>query len=72
VDIDSRTGLPSHIEIKVVGDNLDVQLDYSIVEGHWIITHGLMSSAQGPFHGTSETTFDQFAFPSTAPDPRLQ
>ena len=71
IDIDPKTGLPSHIDIKIVGREIDVALDYSIVQGHWMITHGLMTSVYGPFKGVSETTFDQFTFPATAPDPRL-
>ncbi|GAC1654265.1 MAG: hypothetical protein NVS9B12_04770 [Vulcanimicrobiaceae bacterium] len=71
IDIDPTTKLPGHIEIKFVNDNIDVKLDYSIVQGHWMIAHGLVTSVVGPFRGTSETTFDQFTFPATAPDPRL-
>lgn len=72
IDIDAASGLPSHVEVKITGDNLDVKLDYSIIEGHWVVTHGLLTSDNGVFRGVSETTFDQFAFPATAPDPRLQ
>lgn len=72
IDIDANSGLPRHIDIKVVGKEIDVALDYSIVQGHWMITHGLMTSVVGPFRGVSETTFDQFTFPTTAPDQRLQ
>lgn len=71
VSIDPSTGLPKHIDLKFVSDGLDVQLDYAVIAGHWIITHGRMSSQQGPFHGVSDTVFDNFAFPQTAPDPRM-
>lgn len=71
VSIDSSTGLPKHIDLKFVNDGLDVQLDYAVIAGHWIVTHGRMSSQQGPFHGVSDTVFEDFAFPQTAPDPRL-
>ena len=72
VDIDPSSGLPKFIEVKITGDNLDVKLDYSIVEGHWIVTHGLLTSDNGIYRGVSDTTFDQFTFPATVPDPRLQ
>lgn len=71
VRIDAATGLPSFIDLRLAGDNLDVQLDYAVIAGHWIVTHGRMTSQQGPFHGVSETFYDQYAFPQTAPDPRL-
>lgn len=71
VDIDGATGLPGYIDLKFADDSLEVQLYYSMVSGHWMITHGKMTSVQGPFHGTSETYFENFTFPQAAPDARL-
>ena len=71
IDIDPQTQLPRFIELRFVGSSLDVKLEYAVIEGHWMITHGVLSASQGPFRGVSDTTFDQFSFPQTAPDPRL-
>ncbi len=71
VFIDPATQLPSHIEIEVTGASLRVALDYQVIEGQWVITHGKVFSRSGPFSGTSETTYDQFVFSSNAPDPRF-
>ena len=71
VVVDPATGIPSHIDVATISGKLHLSLDYAVVQGHWLITHGTVSSQQGPFHGDSEVTFDQFAFPATAPDPSL-
>ncbi|HZZ64259.1 MAG TPA: hypothetical protein VFE17_02055 [Candidatus Baltobacteraceae bacterium] len=73
--VDPQSGLPSHIELRFAGDPTSITLDYQTIEGHWIITHATYSAPQhfGPmnFVVTSDTTYEQIAFPSAAPDPRL-
>ena len=68
-------GLPSHIELRFVGDPTSITLDYQSIAGYWVITHARYSAPQhvGPFNFSvvSDTTYDQFQFPATAPDPRL-
>jgi len=68
-------GLPSHIELRFVGDPTSITLDYQSIAGYWVITHARYSAPQhvGPFNFSvvSDTTYDQFKFPATAPDPRL-
>ena len=75
VTVDSRSGLPSHIELRFVGDATTISLDYQNISGHWVITHARYAAPQhvGPLSFTvvSDTTYDQFEFPATAPDPRL-
>lgn len=73
--VDPQTHLPSHFEIKFVNQPDDLTLDYSVIEGHWILTHATYTAPQhaGPFSFTvvSETTYSDITFPATAPDPRL-
>ncbi len=72
---DARTHLPAHIEMRTADGNEIITLDYRVLQNHWVITHGTFTSRQhvGPltFQVVSDTTYDQFEFPSTAPDPRL-
>lgn len=73
---DAQTHLPKHIELRTPANDEIIGLDYSIIEGHWVITHGTFASPQrvGPLSFTvvADVTYDQFTFPATAPDPRLQ
>ncbi len=75
VTVDPSGGLPSHIELRFVGDPTIISLDYQTVSGYWIIAHARYTAPQhfGPLNFTvvSDTTYDQFQFPATAPDPRL-
>ncbi len=75
VTVDSRNGLPSHIELRFVGDETIISLDYQTISGYWVITHARYTAPQhfGPLNFTvvSDTAYDQFAFPRTPPDPRL-
>lgn len=70
-----QTHLPQHIEIRANGSDDVIVLDYQIIQNHWVITHGTLTTRQhvGPlnFQVVSDTTYDQFAFPAAAPDPRL-
>lgn len=73
---DPRTHLPARIEMRTTGgDDEIITLDYQVLQNHWVITHGTFTSRQhvGPltFQVVSDTTYDQFEFPATPPDPRL-
>jgi len=72
---DPQTQLPSHIEMRVTGSDETIALDYAMVEGHWIITHGAFSGTQRAmmltFKITADVTYENIAFPATPPDPRL-
>ncbi len=73
--VDPQTQLPSHLEIRFTGDPTTIDLDYRVLDGHWVITHARYTAPQhvGPLNFTvvSDTTYDNLAFPATAPDPRL-
>jgi hypothetical protein len=73
---DPVTHLPSHIMMRIAGtDDMTIALDYKVIEGHWVITHGQFSATQHAifltFKVIADVTFDDIAFPTTAPDPRL-
>ena len=73
---DPQSHLPSHIEMRVAGGNDEIiQLDYAVMNGHWIIQHGRFSATQHAafltFKVIADVTFSQIAFPSEPPDPRL-
>lgn len=72
---DAQTQLPSHVEMRVDGSDESIVLDFKVVEGHWIIDHGTWSATQHFAVFTSkviaDVTFDDIAFPTEAPDPRL-
>ena len=73
---DPQTQLPAHIEMQLTGSDEAIVLDYSIVDGHWVITHGGFSGTQHAmmltFKIAADVTYDQFTFPASAPDPRLE
>ena len=73
---DPQSHLPSHVTLQVNGSDMQIGLDYSIVDGHWVVTHGTWSATQhipiiGSIKVNAVTTFSDFTFPATAPDPRL-
>ncbi len=73
---DAQTHLPSHVEIRVTGsDDESIALDYKVIDGHWVITHGTFSATEHAvfltFKVVADVTFSDIAFPSEAPDPRL-
>jgi len=74
--IDNATGLPSEVRYAG-GDDIVFIVDYGFVEGHYLITRGhYEETLHGPFHigrlhVLADVTYDQFAFPTTPPDPRL-
>ena len=72
---DPRTHLPSHIELRFIGDPTTISLDYQTLDGYWVITHARYTAPQhfGPmnFTVTTDTTYKDITFPQTPPDPRL-
>ncbi|HTU70480.1 MAG TPA: hypothetical protein VMF11_09175 [Candidatus Baltobacteraceae bacterium] len=73
---DPATQLPSHVTLQDNGSDMVIGLDYSMVDGYWVITRGTWSATQhvaiiGAFKVAAVTTFSDFTFPATAPDPRL-
>lgn len=72
---DAQTQLPAHIELRSTDSGDQIALDYKVLEGHWVIVRGTLTTAQrvGPlsFTVTAETDYEDMAFPTTPPDPRL-
>jgi hypothetical protein len=73
---DPATHLPSHIELRIAsGDDMLIALDYKVIDGHWVITHGQFSGSQHVaflnFKVIADIRFDDIAFPAAPPDPRL-
>ncbi len=72
---DPATHLPSFVAMQVNGSDMTITLSYSMVDGHWVITQGTWSATQHilvtTLKVTATTTFSDFAFPASAPDPRL-
>lgn len=72
---DPQTHLPAHIEIRYGTDEMIIDLDYAVIGGHWLLSHGSFTAQErvGPlsFEVVSDTMYDQFAFSTTAPDSRL-
>jgi len=73
---DASSHLPARIMLKNDADDSRITLDYAVIDGHRIVRHGTFSVTQhvGPltFRALADTTFDQFAFPATAPDAALR
>lgn len=73
--IDEQTKLPSHIELRSTGDDETIAFDYKVLEGHWVITHGVFTATQHvavmTFKVISDTQYNDIAFPAGPPDPRL-
>ncbi|MGB8908751.1 MAG: hypothetical protein WCC84_08365 [Candidatus Cybelea sp.] len=73
---DAASHLPSHIEMRVAGGSDEViSLDYSLLEGHWVIVHGTFTQTMHVAFLTykiiADVTFSDITFPTEAPDPRL-
>ncbi|HEY5424944.1 MAG TPA: hypothetical protein VIJ77_00160 [Candidatus Tumulicola sp.] len=73
---DPQTHLPSHIEMRVTGGaDESISLDYKVIDGHWVITHGTFSATEHAviltFKVVADVTFSDIAFPVEPPDPRL-
>jgi len=75
VVVDPQSHLPSHVVVKLEDDPTTITLDYATLEGHWVVTHGSMSTSQTvgifSFHVVADTTFSDMTFPTTSPDSRI-
>ncbi len=72
---DATSQLPSHVTLQINDGDMVIGLDYGIVDGYWVITRGTWSATQHvmglSFKVSAVTTFSDFTFPTTPPDPRL-
>ena len=73
---DPVSHLPAHVTLQDNASDMQIGLDYSVIDGHWVITRGTFSATQrvaiiGAFKVSAVTTFSDFTFPATSPDPRL-
>lgn len=73
---DAATHLPKHIEMRVAGTGDEMfSLDYSVIDGHWVVVHGTFSQTMHVAFLTykiiADVTFHDIAFQSEPPDPRL-
>ncbi len=72
---DPVTQLPSRIVMRSTSDDEQISLDYHVINGYWLITHGVYSATQHvafmTFKVVADITFDQFTFPTVPPDPAL-
>jgi hypothetical protein len=77
--IDNQTHLPMRVSFKGLNDRT-LTVDYVTVDHHWLVGHAFYEETAaygvGPLrfarvHFTVDATFDDFTFPSAAPDPRL-
>lgn len=74
---DPQTQLPSRIEMRVAGGSDEIiDLDYKVIDGHWVIVHGTFTATQHAafftFKVIADVTYENIAFSDTAPDPRLE
>jgi hypothetical protein len=72
---DATTRLPSKIEMRVVDGDEIIDLDYAVIDGHWVVVHGRFSATQHAafltFKVIADVTYSNIAFPTQPPDPRL-
>ena len=74
--VDNATQLPAQVRYEG-GDDIVFLVDYDRIDGHWLVTHAhYEETLHGPLrigslHVIADARYDQFAFPATAPDPRL-
>jgi len=74
--IDNATDLPSHVAFSGP-DGLGFSVDYTTADGTWVVGHAHYEQTTfaplriGSVHAIIDANFDQFTFPSTAPDARI-
>lgn len=72
---DPQSQLPAHMEIRSTDSEDKIALDYTVLQGHWVITRGTLTTVQrvGPltFQVIAQTDYLDMAFPPAPPDPRL-
>ncbi|MGH7737865.1 MAG: hypothetical protein ACREMP_08380 [Candidatus Tyrphobacter sp.] len=68
---DPETHLPSRVVLRDTASDMVISLDYSVVDGHWTITHGTFTATEHAlfltFVVTADVTYDDISFPETAP-----
>ncbi len=73
--IDAASQLPSHIELRDLGSDQVIALDYAVVDGRWMIVHGTFSASEHAvimsFGVVADVTYRNLTISDTAPDPRL-
>ena len=75
--IDNASGLPTEVRYAG-GEDIVFVVDYGMVQGHYVVTHGhYEETLHGPLHigrlhVIADADYDQFAFPTDPPDPRLK
>ena len=68
--VDPTSKLPSRIVMRDISSDMEIALDYRILDGHWIITHGVFTATEHAFitfKVIAEVTYDQIAFPTNPP-----
>lgn len=75
VTVDPQTHLPAHVVVRLADDPTTITLDYAMLQGHWVITHGSMATSQSvgifSFHVVADTTYTDMTFPTSSPDSRI-
>lgn len=75
VQVDAQSQLPAHIELRTLGDDEVIGLDYKIIGGRWSVVHGTFTSTQhvaiATFKVIADVRYENIEFPVTAPDARL-
>jgi hypothetical protein len=72
----NATKLPTHVAFAGT-DDLAFAVDYTVADGNWVVNHAHYEQTQfapmriGRVHAVVDSNFSDFAFPTTAPDPRL-
>lgn len=68
---DARTGLPSRIVLRSTATDEVYALDYGVIDGHWVITHGTFSGTEHAlflsFLIHVDVTYGDFSFPTSPP-----
>ncbi len=68
---DPQTHLPSHIELHDPASDMVISLDYQIVDGYWVITHGTFTQTEHVLFSTfkifADITYSGFDFPAAPP-----
>lgn len=72
---DPQTALPSRIVLSTVANDMNIALDYRVIDGHWVVVHGEFSATERVgvlvFPVVADVTYDRFTFPVSPPSPQL-
>jgi hypothetical protein len=71
---DPKTQLPARIVLRETDSDQVITLDYSMVDGYWMIAHGTFTATEHAlmftFVITADVTYSNFSFP-TSPPPEI-